>query len=378
MYFLIYKTTNLINNKIYIGQHKTKDINDNYIGSGSYLWKSIRKYGIENFKREILFIFDNHDDMNSKEAELVDQKFLDRPDTMNLVLGGTWMKNHNKIVARYKGTCKKYFLLDRNDWEENRDLFELPASGKLVVRSSSGDRWCQIDSSEYNPEVHITPSTGYVSVYNIETGKPSRIKKTEYDSKIHKKVSGGKVIKDEFGVLRYSTSDDSENIDGIYKGLVTVLEKSTGIRKHVSCEEVNKNPELYEYNTKGRTFGKNKKTGEIVHFIKGSITDTIRSEYHFSTTGERTVYDIQKMEFCNIDKNLFDSEKHKLSSDKKIKFFTNEGVYDYWGSKKDFLKKFNAPEALWIACILNNKKFFTTGKKYSKYNGSYVVVEEWK
>lgn len=42
---LIYKITNLINNKIYIGYHSTNDIHDNYFGSGVALNKAIKKYG---------------------------------------------------------------------------------------------------------------------------------------------------------------------------------------------------------------------------------------------------------------------------------------------------------------------------------------------
>lgn len=36
-YYTIYKTTNLINGKIYIGKHQTKDPYDSYLGSGKRL-----------------------------------------------------------------------------------------------------------------------------------------------------------------------------------------------------------------------------------------------------------------------------------------------------------------------------------------------------
>lgn len=48
----IYKTTNLVNGMIYVGQ-TTKD-DENYLGSGFYIIKAVKKYGRENFKREIL------------------------------------------------------------------------------------------------------------------------------------------------------------------------------------------------------------------------------------------------------------------------------------------------------------------------------------
>lgn len=52
MYGYIYKTTNLINNKIYIGQHKVKEekIDNSYYGSGKLIIQAIKKYGKENFK----------------------------------------------------------------------------------------------------------------------------------------------------------------------------------------------------------------------------------------------------------------------------------------------------------------------------------------
>jgi len=50
----VYVTTNIINNKQYVGSHCTDNIDDSYIGSGRLFLKAVRKYGKENFRRKIL------------------------------------------------------------------------------------------------------------------------------------------------------------------------------------------------------------------------------------------------------------------------------------------------------------------------------------
>ena len=88
MFYTIYQITNIVNEKIYIGMHQTKDLNDNYMGSGLKLRNAYNKYGIENFKKEILFTLDSREEMIQKEKELVTEEFCRRHDTYNICIGG--------------------------------------------------------------------------------------------------------------------------------------------------------------------------------------------------------------------------------------------------------------------------------------------------
>lgn len=87
MKHIVYKTTNKINNKIYIGVHSQVE-DDSYLGSGKNILSAIRKYGRENFTRETIEVFETPIEAYRLESQLVNEEFLKRPDVYNLVLGG--------------------------------------------------------------------------------------------------------------------------------------------------------------------------------------------------------------------------------------------------------------------------------------------------
>lgn len=88
MTHFVYRTTNLLNGKQYIGKHSTDDINDGYLGSGVALRRAINKYGADNFKREIIKEFANSDEALAYEQELVNEAVVNDPNFYNMKLGG--------------------------------------------------------------------------------------------------------------------------------------------------------------------------------------------------------------------------------------------------------------------------------------------------
>jgi hypothetical protein len=113
MYYYIYQITNLLNNKIYVGKHKSPKhpSNNEYYGSGKQIIAAIKKYGIENFKKEVLYYCSSLAEMADKEAEVVTEDFVKRLDTYNMHTGGPGGWDHyngsnNHIENSRKGGKK--------------------------------------------------------------------------------------------------------------------------------------------------------------------------------------------------------------------------------------------------------------------------------
>jgi len=87
-YHFIYKTTNLLSGKYYIGMHSTDNIEDGYLGSGKRLRYSINKYGVKNHKREIIEFVESREELRKKEKEIVNLNEIAKEECMNLMVGG--------------------------------------------------------------------------------------------------------------------------------------------------------------------------------------------------------------------------------------------------------------------------------------------------
>ena len=171
MKYILYLTTNLINNKKYAGVHKTEnpDIFDGYLGCGvskKDLKKNVKvgfpaavhKYGYENFKREVLKVFPCTEEgkilVSKAEEELVDEKWVKDPNTYNLVKGG--------IIPPYDVLKKKIVQYDLEGhflrvWNSITEA-ELELNLTSIFQALSGkSRYCgewqwkyYIDESSYD------------------------------------------------------------------------------------------------------------------------------------------------------------------------------------------------------------------------------------
>jgi len=119
VYHIFYKTTNIINGKFYYGVHSTNKLDDGYIGSGKLLTKAIKKYGKENFTREILAIFDTKEEAFLIERNIVTKDLVDNRNCYNVKIGGqSGHATFKTAAARAKDSVKEKYITQKKKAEE--------------------------------------------------------------------------------------------------------------------------------------------------------------------------------------------------------------------------------------------------------------------
>jgi len=136
---LIYKITNIVNNKIYIGKHSTDNIEDGYMGSGTYLNRLVNKYGVDKFKKKILYNFDIEEDAYLMETKIVNKEFVKRKDTYNIKLGGEGGWAHSTGTTAVKDKDGNTFRVSVNDLRFLSGELVGVNKGKVSVRDENGN-----------------------------------------------------------------------------------------------------------------------------------------------------------------------------------------------------------------------------------------------
>lgn len=152
-YNFVYQTKNLINNKLYIGVHKTDKLNDGYIGCGVSIkspkqnntpfQKAVQKYGKENFKLEILSFYDTYEECLEEEKFLVDILWVKDKNNYNVTTGGKqflFPEEHFNNISRNIFQFDLYGNLIK-EWQSTTEIFnQLGFNKDCITECCRGDK----------------------------------------------------------------------------------------------------------------------------------------------------------------------------------------------------------------------------------------------
>lgn len=178
MYGYIYMFTNRINGKKYIGQRKGDKIDQNYFGSGIYFANAKEKYGIENFKFDILCWCKTLEEANKKEKYYIEyyNTLVRNNKGYNIQLGGNVGNSYaGKTDEEMEEIRKKQSIKQKEIW-----------SNKLYKKLMKEKR------EKQNPWINIEDFKREEWINNI---KESQLKLWKTDRKEDRKTIGERLSK---------------------------------------------------------------------------------------------------------------------------------------------------------------------------------------
>ena len=145
-HFIIYRTTNCLNKRFYIGKHATENLDDGYLGSGRRIKAEIKKYGRENFERVVLEEVASREALVLREAQIVTADLRQDPLCLNLKNGGHGgqsSKVANEVWSKPERRAKQSAMLKAR-WEQEwfQQASAKASSDRMKKRHAAGKVNC--------------------------------------------------------------------------------------------------------------------------------------------------------------------------------------------------------------------------------------------
>ncbi|NMC60393.1 MAG: GIY-YIG nuclease family protein [Candidatus Methanofastidiosa archaeon] len=180
MIHYVYITTNVVNGKQYIGDHSSNNLNDNYLGSGVAFRKAIKKYGKENFTKQILELFNTKEEAEGAQLFYIERFNTLIPNGYNISPSGGihWGGVHSEESKRKMSLSKKgkpswnkgktnvYSEETRLKWSEKRKGKKLSDESKIKLSKSTKGKIL-------NPNTRHKISISKMGAKNPMFGKPA-------------------------------------------------------------------------------------------------------------------------------------------------------------------------------------------------------------
>ena len=203
-YNYFYKITNNINQKFYYGVHRTTNLDDGYMGSGTLISKAIKKYGVENFSKEILKYFDTQEEAYLYESQFINDDLVKNRMCYNVKPGGEgWCMNGRIYV-----------------YNENHDI---------ILISKEDPKYLDGTYKSIMLESKLAAMNKNGEILSLERNDP-RLLSGEYIS-LHKLTA---VVKDKEGNMFRVFKDDPRILSGELVGSWKGLHHSEETKKIIS------------------------------------------------------------------------------------------------------------------------------------------------
>ena len=151
--YCIYKITNSINGKTYIGQHKYKKLDDGYMGSGKLLHRAYDKYGIENFDKEILvFNITSKKFINELEREYISFYRSIGKAEYNILDGGD---GGPTLLGKHRSEETKRKISESSKGKKMSDVACRKMAAKKYGNTNAKGHHPSAESNERNRQAHL-------------------------------------------------------------------------------------------------------------------------------------------------------------------------------------------------------------------------------